>query len=160
MSATDFDFLLGDWSVHHRRLTDSLDPDCTTWDEFESIAEVESILGGLGNADQTRGTLADGTAFDGYSLRLYSPETDEWAIWWASASRPGVLDDPVRGRFVDGVGTFIGPAEHGGIAFHARFRWLDTDGPNPVWEQDFSFDEGVSWAPVNWRMVHTRRGPA
>jgi len=157
VSATDFDFLLGTWSVQHRRLTDPLDPGCTTWVEFETVAEVDSILGGLGTADQTRGTLPDGTSFDGYSLRLYTPEADEWAIWWASSSRPGVLDDPVRGRFDDGVGTFIGPAEHRGTAFLARFRWVDTDGPNPVWEQDFSFDDGATWAPINWRMVHTRR---
>jgi hypothetical protein len=38
----------------------------------------------------------------------------------------------------------------------ARFHWIDTLGPNPVWEQDFSFDGGATWEPVNWRMVHSR----
>lgn len=38
----------------------------------------------------------------------------------------------------------------------ARFRWLDTDSPHPRWEQDFSFDDGSTWEPVNWVMTHTR----
>ena len=78
---------------------------------------------------------------------MYSPENDEWAIWWAASSRPGVLDDPVRGRFENGVGTFVGAGEYEGVDFLARFQWLDTDTPNPVWQQDFSFDDGQSWAP-------------
>ena len=72
---------------------------------------------------------------------------------------PGVLDDPVRGRFIAGLGTFVGPAEVDGRAFLARFHWRETSGPHPVWEQDFSFDGGTTWQPVNWRMVHTRVAP-
>jgi hypothetical protein len=113
VSKTDFDFLVGTWSVQHRRLTDPLDPDCETWIDFTTVADAHHILGGLGNADQTSGTLPDGTTFHGYSLRLFTPETDEWSIWWASAGRPGVLDDPVRGSFENGIGTFVGPAQHG-----------------------------------------------
>lgn len=157
VSKTDFDFLVGTWSVQHRRLTDPLDPDCDTWTDFTTVADAHHILGGLGNADQTSGTLPDGTTFHGFSLRLFTPETDEWAIWWASAGRPGVLDDPVRGRFENGIGTFVGPAEHRDLRFLARFRWLDTDTDQPIWVQDFSFDNGETWAPINWRMTHTRR---
>jgi hypothetical protein len=156
VSKTDFDFLVGTWSVQHRRLTDPLDPDCQTWIDFTTVADAHHILDGLGNADQTSGTLPDGTAFHGYSLRLFAPEADEWSIWWASAGRPGVLDDPVRGSFENGIGTFVGPAEHGDRRFLARFRWLDTDTPQPLWVQDFSFDNGGTWAPINWRMTHTR----
>jgi hypothetical protein len=157
MSRTDFDFLPGTWSVRHERLTNRFDPGCTEWEQFDSVTDARAILGGLGNTDETTGRLPDGTTFDGYSLRLYSPETDEWAIWWAASSRPGLLDDPVRGRFENGVGTFIGPGEYDGVEFLARFQWLDTDTPNPVWQQDFSFDGGASWAAVNWRMHHIRR---
>ena len=157
MSATDFDFLVGAWTVRHQRLVDTLDPGCTEWLQFETVADADHILRGTGNTDQTSGTLPDGTEFTGYSLRLYSPEADEWSIWWASTSRPGVLDDPVRGRFEQGVGTFIGEAEHDGVKFLARFQWLDTDTDAPVWQQDFSFDGGSTWAPVNWRMTHRRR---
>ena len=156
MSRSDFDFLPGNWSVRHERLTNRFDPDCTEWEHFDSVTAAQPILGGLGNTDETSGRMPDGTTFDGYSLRLYSPENDEWAIWWAASDRPGVLDDPVRGRFENGVGTFVGAGEYEGVEFLARFQWLGTDTPNPVWQQDFSFDGGASWAPVNWRMLHTR----
>jgi hypothetical protein len=39
----------------------------------------------------------------GFTLRLYDPHADEWAIWWASKARPGVLDHPVRRSFDGGT---------------------------------------------------------
>jgi hypothetical protein len=156
MAASDFDFLLGEWEVVHDKLVDPFGPPDGPRVRFRSTASVRPILDGLGTADETRGTLPDGTGFVGFSLRLYDPATDEWAIWWASAARPGVLDDPVRGRFDAGRGTFVGRATTGDRTYLARFHWIDTLGPSPTWEQDFSFDEGATWEPVNWRMVHSR----
>ena len=156
MATSDFDFLIGTWQVEHDKLVDPFRPDDGPRVRFRSEATVWSILDGLGTADETRGTLPDGSAFVGFSLRLYEPQREEWKIWWASKARPGVLDDPVRGSFNGGEGVFVGPAEREGREFLARFRWLDITGPHPVWEQDFSFDGGQSWGPVNWRMVHTR----
>ena len=156
MPASDFDFLIGTWDVEHDRLIDTLGPHDGPRIRFRTRVSVQHILDGLGTADETRGALPDGSDFAGFSLRLFDPTTDEWAIWWASTSRPGVLEDPVRGRFVDGRGTFVGPAEAGGREFLSRFHWTETASAHPVWEQDFSFDCGATWEPVNWRMVHTR----
>ncbi len=155
-SRHDFDFLMGTWSVHHHRLVNPLDPTCTEWVEFNSVATAHPILDGLGNADDTSGTLPDGGRFSGHSLRLYDPSRDIWRIWWASISQPGVLDPPVEGRFTDGVGTFEGPFEQDGRTIVARFCWRETHSLEPVWEQDFSFDGGRTWAPINWTMTHTR----
>ncbi|MFE7405353.1 hypothetical protein [Isoptericola sp. NPDC057559] len=157
-SMHDFDFLVGSWRVRHRRRGDALNPagPSDTWTEFETEATVGHILDGLGNADDTTGTLPDGTRFSGHSLRLYDPSRDLWRIWWASTGNPGELDPPVEGRFTDGTGTFVGPFEHDGRTLLARFHWLDTASEHPRWEQDFSFDGGDSWAPVNWVMTHTR----
>lgn len=156
MPASDFDFLAGSWDVAHDKLVDPFSGTIGPRACFHSRATVWPILDGLGNADETRGTLPDGSPFVGFSLRLYVPQSDEWLIWWASKARPGVLDEPVRGSFTNGDGVFVGPAKHDGRQFLARFRWIDTTGPNPVWEQDFSFDAGNSWEPVNWRMTHCR----
>ncbi|MCK9794217.1 hypothetical protein M1843_10730 [Isoptericola sp. 4D.3] len=157
-SRHDFDFLFGTWHVHHRRQTAPLDPAGATgtWAEFDTSATVAPILDGLGNADDTSGTLPDGARFCGHSLRLYDPARDVWRIWWASTSNPGVLDAPVEGRFADDIGTFAGPFEHNGRTIVARFRWVDISSAHPRWVQDFSFDDGRSWAPVNWVMTHTR----
>ncbi|HEY9265640.1 MAG TPA: hypothetical protein VIP82_10500 [Microbacterium sp.] len=156
MPESDFDFLLGTWEVEHDKLIDPFASPSGPRVRFASTATVMPILDGLGTVDETRGTFPDGTGFVGFSLRLYDPSTDEWAIWWASKANPGVLDEPVRGRFINGRGTFVGPAETDGRSFLARFHWLGTDDAHPVWEQDFSFDGGETWEPVNWRMRHTR----
>lgn len=133
---TDFDFLHGSWDVQHDKLIDPFGPADGPRVQFRSRATVWPILDGFGNADETRGELPDGNSFVGFSLRLFAPETNEWLIWWAAKARPGVLDDPVRGSFADGVGEFVGPADHDGRRYLARFRWLDTAGEHPVWEQE------------------------
>ena len=48
---TDFDFLIGSWVAHHRRLTERLNG-CTELEEFEGICRARHILGGLGNMDE------------------------------------------------------------------------------------------------------------
>ena len=88
MPASDFDFLLGTWEVEHDRLVDPFGPPDGPRTSFRSTATVQSILDGLGTADETRGTLPDGTGFVGFSLRLYDPASDAWAIGWASKARP------------------------------------------------------------------------
>ena len=51
--ARDFDFLVGDWSVLHRRLKRRLAGD-TEWFEFTGPASVRHILDGFGNIDEIR----------------------------------------------------------------------------------------------------------
>ena len=155
-SRSDFDFLFGNWRVEHRRARQPFGAEPTDWVEFETTTAAHPILDGWGNADDTSGTLPSGDWFSGHSLRLYDPETERWRIWWASTNRLGVLDEPVEGRFTDGVGEFLGPFEHEGSEVWARFQWTETDTDHPVWQQQFSFDGGRSWAPVNWIMRHVR----
>jgi hypothetical protein len=104
----DFDFLLGTWRVHNRRLLRRLEG-CTDWEEFETSLSTRPILAGLGNVDSFyREALQDGAAWEGFTLRLFDPETRSWSIWWAATSRPGRLDPPVVGGFTDGRGRSTG----------------------------------------------------
>ena len=43
----DFDFLIGSWRVHHRRLKERL-ADNHEWIEFEGTCAMQTILGGAG----------------------------------------------------------------------------------------------------------------
>src|SRR4051794_20136340 len=101
----DFDFVHGRWDVHNRRLRDPLDPGCTVWDQFPTRSAAEPILGGLGNVDRY---WCDGTdampAFEGFTLRLFDPQTRLWRIWWSSTRQAGRLDPPVEGAFTEGIG--------------------------------------------------------
>ena len=43
--AHDFDFYVGTWMIHNRRLRKAL-AGCTEWYEFEAISEARPVLGG------------------------------------------------------------------------------------------------------------------
>ncbi len=49
-SASDFDFLIGSWHVHHRRLRERL-VGSSEWVAFEGTTKAQKILGGMGNMD-------------------------------------------------------------------------------------------------------------
>ncbi|HWM10649.1 MAG TPA: hypothetical protein VNO82_14950 [Solirubrobacteraceae bacterium] len=150
MPATDFDFLPGTWRVRNRKLADTLDPDCDEWVEFEATSTARAMLGGLGNVDHF---VTEG--YEGFSLRLYQPETDSWRIWWSSTQRPGRLDPPVEGRFSDGRARFACDDVLDGVRIHMRFDWTDITADSARWEQAFSFDGGATWKS-NWVMELTR----
>lgn len=151
MSAADFDFLHGRWRISNRRLIRG------AWVEFDAIGVAGPVLGGSGNVDSfsVAAMPPDGTAFEGMSLRLYVPGSDTWRIWWASTSRPGHLDPPVEGRFIDGRGEFAGDDEWNGKPIKVRFRWSDMMPSSARWEQAFSYDGGATWE-TNWTMSFTR----
>ena len=151
--ARDFDFLSGSWQVRNDRLISRL-TNSDEWEQFEAIGKCELVLGGLGNVDRMIGTWR-GTEFEGLSLRLFSPATGQWSIYWADSSS-GELLPPVVGRFVDGVGEFYGDDQHEGQPVFVRYRWSEITTKSARWEQAFSTDQGETWE-TNWIMTFTRR---
>jgi hypothetical protein len=152
----DFDFLAGEWHVHHRKLVDMADPSCSQWVEFDGIQWMRQTLGGLGNVDNlTIEKMPDGRSYQGMSLRLYDVDAGEWRIWWASTAAPGHLDPPVSGRWDGTHGVFRGEDVVGGKPVLVRFDWNVFHADSAQWEQAFSFDGGSIWVH-NWRMTFTR----
>lgn len=154
----DFDFILGRWDVHNRRLVDPVDPACEEWVEFEARGDARPLLDGLGNIDifTAAAMPPDGAPYEGLALRLFDPQTRLWRIWWASSRNPGHLDPPLVGRFDHhGCGEFHGDDVIAGRATKLRFLW-QAAGPTR-WQQAFSFDDGTTWQ-TNWIMTFTRTG--
>jgi hypothetical protein len=149
--AHDFDFWMGSWKVHNRRLRERL-RGATTWDEFEATTVARPLLGGVGNEDEFRTDFAGG--FIGMSFRFYDRASKRWAIYWAD-SRKGVLDPPVHGSFAEGRGVFEGADTFEGRPIRVRFIWSRLATPTPRWEQAFSEDGGTTWE-TNWVMDMTR----
>ena len=147
-NANDFDFLIGDWMVHHRRLAKRLENN-TDWIEFSGPATARKVLGGLGNFDEIAVNLPD-APYLGATLRLFNPETENWSIHWMDSRHPGTLDPPMIGRFENGRGLFFGDDTFNGKPIRVRFLWTPCR-----WEQAFSADGGATWE-TNWTMDFER----
>jgi hypothetical protein len=151
-SQHDFDFLIGKWQIHNRKLKSRLSG-CSEWTEFEAHAECRKILNGFGNIDAFH-TTVENRPFEGMSLRLFKPRTKLWSIYWAD-SEAVALDVPQVGSFVDGVGRFFARDNYEGKQIIVQFCWDVTDPDKPVWSQAFSADNGQTWE-WNWYMTFAR----
>lgn len=149
----DFDFFLGSWRTHHRRLVKRL-AGCTEWAEFDGLTVTCPLLGGAGNIDDNVINLPDGT-YRAATLRAYDAVLRQWSIWWLDGRRPGQLDIPVVGGFTDGIGTFYADDTLDGLPIRVRFLWLRTTSALPRWEQAFSPDGDLTWE-TNWTMDFAR----
>lgn len=148
----DFDFFNGKWKTRHRRLKKRLSGS-SDWEEFESTGWARTILGGIGNFDETRFDPAWRDMY-GCTIRLFDPVAREWSLTW-SDSETGRLFPSVYGRFENGVGNFHGVEKHDGRTVLIRFKWSEITDTTADWEQAFSEDGGVTWE-TNWYMRSTK----
>jgi hypothetical protein len=152
--AHDFDFLVGQWNVHSRKLKEQL-TGSHDWEEFDGKIRSFPFMGGLCNVDDTQFNMPEGV-YRGVAPRAYDPKTGLWAIWWIDGRNPhGALDPPVKGRFVKGVGTFYADDKLRGKPIKVRFVWSDITQNSAKWEQAYSGDGGKTWE-VNWSQVLQR----
>src|SRR5262249_43730479 len=87
----DFDFEIGKWKTHLRRLVRPLSGS-TTWVEYEGTTVVRKVWGGRANLVELD---VDGAAghIEALSLRLYNPESRQWSLNFAN-SKGGTLSQP------------------------------------------------------------------
>lgn len=149
----DWEWLLGNWDVWHRRLKDRL-AGSDDWEEFPGKSVFWLTMGGLGNIDDNVIDIPSGS-YRGLTVRAFDAHTGTWAIWWLDGRDPTRIEPPVRGGFDGDTGTFTGRDTFKDRPIVMRFRWSDVHGARPWWEQAFSPDDGKSWE-VNWRNYFTR----
>lgn len=148
----DFDFELGTWKTHLRRLLNPLSGS-TTWVEYEGTTVVRKVWQGRANLVEL---VADGPAghFEGLSLRLYNPQSRQWSLNFANV-KSGVMAQPTIGEFKDGRGEFFNQETFNGRAILVRFVISDITPNSCRFEQAFSDDGGKTWE-VNWIATDTR----
>jgi hypothetical protein len=143
-----FDFIAGKWKTHHRRLKERL-MGSHEWVDFDGTQDAHLLMNGAANMDDNAFNLPSG-AYSGVTLRAYDSKTGEWSIWWLDGRMPSVpIDPPVRGKFVNGIGTFYADDTLRGKLIKVRFTWHNLTPTTSHWEQAFSPDGGKTWE-VNW----------
>jgi hypothetical protein len=148
----DFDFFIGRWKGHNRRLRERLKA-CDEWDEFEGISVCKKILGGMGNVEEVVFHRETGYA-QGCALRLFDPDAQEWLICWAS-SAGRKLELPMIGKFKNGRGEFYAQELFENKHVYNRLIWSEITETSCRWEQAFSPDGGKTWE-TNWIMEFIR----
>ena len=151
----DFDFLVGRFRVHHRRLRQRLAGD-DTWDEFDGTMQNWPVLGGHGNVDDNVMAFPGGT-LRGVGACVWDPSSRQWSSWWLDGRDPSDLGTPLRGEFADGVGTFFGEEKVDGKPARTRVVWSRITPRSARWEQSASADGGATWE-TNWISEFERQG--
>jgi hypothetical protein len=147
----DFDFEIGIWRTHLRRLLHPL-TGSTRWVEYEGTSVVRTVWSDRANLVEL---VAEGAAghFEGLNLRIYNPESHQWSLNFASNN--GTLSQPTIGEFKNGRGEFFDQETVNGRAILVRFVISDITPDSCRFEQAFSEDGGKTWE-VNWIATDTR----
>ncbi len=153
----DFDFELGSWNIHLKRLQDRL-AGSTTWVDFDGTSVTRKVWDGRSQIEEFETDSTSTGHIEGLTLRLFNPETRQWSLYWANAKK-GVIDPPQVGEYKNGAGEFYAMDTWKGKAVLVRFLWTATSTNKPHFEQSFSDDGGKTWE-VNWITDQTRVGEA
>ena len=148
----DFDFEIGTWKTHLRRLQRPLSKS-TTWVEYDGTSEVRRVLDGRANLVELK-VAGPAGRIEGLSLRLYNPQTRQWSLNFANISN-GQLTTPSVGEFKDGRGEFYNDDTYNGRPIVVRFVITKIAEDQYRFEQSFSDDGRKTWE-VNWIAIDTR----
>jgi len=148
----DFDFEIGTWKTHLRRLQRPLSGS-TTWLEYEGTTVVSKVLDGRANLVELK-VAGPAGRLEGLSLRLYEPESRKWTLNFANIN-DGKLTTPSIGEFKNGRGEFFNDDTYNGRPIRVRFVITKVTQDEYRFEQSFSADGGETWE-VNWIAIDTR----
>ena len=140
----DFDFNIGSWKTHIRRLLHPL-TGSNTWVELNGTVVVRKVWGGRASLEEIE---ADGPTghFEGTTLFLYNPQSHQWSQTFAS-SDDGTLGQPSIGEFKQGRGELFDQETFNGRTILVRGTWSDIKPNSHRFEQAFSDDGGKTWEP-------------
>jgi hypothetical protein len=145
----DFDFLIGDWKAHVRRLPDRLN-NSNVWVEYDGFSNHKKLLDSNSNFEEFEVTSTDKKLhIKAQTLRLYNPTSRQWSIYLVDVNNGTLGLPPVVGGFTRNRGEFFDQEEYKGRAILVRYMWLNISPKSARMEQSFSPDGGKTWE-VNW----------
>src|SRR5215831_2698857 len=145
----DFDFLIGNWKAHVRRLSDRLN-NSDTWVEYDGISNHKKILDSNANFEEFDVTSTDKKLhIKAQTLRLYNPASRQWSIYLVDVDNGTLGLPPVVGSFTGNRGEFFDQEDFKGRPILVRYMWFNISPQAARMEQSFSPDGGKTWE-VNW----------
>ena len=151
----DFDFEIGTWNTHLRRLTHPLSGS-TTWAQYDGSTVVRKVWNGAANLVELEVSGPAGH-IGALSLRLYDPAARQWNLNFANRAVGQMSLPPTVGAFKDGRGEFFDEEEFNGRKILVRFVIFDITATSCRFEQAYSDDGGKTWE-VNWVATDIRVG--
>ena len=152
----DFDFNIGVWHTHIRRLKSPLSG-ASDWLELNGTVTVRKVWNGKAQLEEIEADGA-GVHFEGTTLFLYDPTGHQWRQYFAS-SDAGTLEIPSVGEFKNGRGEFYDQESYQGRAILVRGIWSNITANAHRYEQAYSQDGGKTWE-TNFVADLTRIKPA
>ena len=148
----DFDFDLGVWKTHSRRLLNPL-TGSTKWVEMDGTTTVGKVWAGRANLAEYKADGAE-SHVELLALRWYNPNSHQWNLDFATPD-VGTLGSPGVGEFTHGRGDFYDTETINGRSVLIRFSIWGVTADTAQSEQAFSPDGGKTWE-VNWNSQYTR----
>lgn len=148
----DFDFEIGNWSAHLKRLSHPL-AGSDTWVDYNGTSVVNKLWNGRANYGLLE--VGNGDAhIAGLTLRLFDPQSHQWRLYWGN-SKDGILSVPTIGQYTNGRGEFFDQEDFNRKSILVRFVFSDLTPQSFQTEQSFS-DFGKTWES-NWQATFTRQ---
>jgi hypothetical protein len=145
----DFDFVIGDWKAHVRRLPERL-KGSHVWIEYDGISNHKKLLDSNANFEEFDVSSQDKKLrIKAQTLRLYNPDSHQWSIYLVDLDKGTLEIPPVVGQFDGKRGEFYNQQIWEGRAVLVRYVWLNISPQSSRMEQSFSPDGGKTWE-VNW----------
>ena len=138
----DFDFNLGRWKTHIRRVADPFAaPDRAV--ELEGTVAVRPIWGGKAALEEIEADGASGH-LEGMTLFLYDPQARQWSQTFASSGQ-GMLQPSTIGEFRDGRGELYAQDTFKGRSILIRGTWSHISRDAHRYDEAYSADGGATW---------------
>jgi len=142
----DFDFELGSWKIHLKRLLHPL-TGSTTWVEFDGTSVTRRVWDGHAQLEEFETDNAAAGHIEGLTLRLHNPQSNQWSLYWAN-SKGGPIFPPQIGEFRNRRGEFYAQDMLNGKSIFVRF----------VWTMVWPIIQGDAW--FSGRLILETRRPA
>lgn len=138
----DFDFNLGTWHSHLRRLKSPL-AGSSEWIDFDGKVAVRKVWDGKAQLEEIELDGPNGH-WQGATLFLYNPGAHQWSQNYVNSS-DGSLRVPMIGEFKYGRVELFDQETWHGRSILVRATWSEIKPDSHRYEEAFSDDGGKTW---------------